>query len=169
MKNISKCMTTKLITISEGSDLASAYKLMQLNSIRHLPVINKQEEIVGILSDRDLLRALKTEIIHQPGFKIENAKFDSTDIVYEYMSTPVKSFDKRVSLNQVLKEMIKDKISCYLISDEQKIVGIVTSENFLEMLLKYLENEEASSWSLERFLYTPWVQSATTSIGQAGI
>ena len=169
MQNISKCMTTQLITVSESSDLTSAYKLMQLNSIRHLPVVNAQDEVVGILSDRDLQRALKTEVLHQLGLTIENAKFDPEEVVYEYMSSPIKTFDKKVPLRHVVKEMLKDKISCYLISDEQKIVGIVTSDDFLEILLKYLDNEEANSWSLERFLYTPWVQSASNSIGQAGI
>lgn len=169
MQTISKFMTNKMITISESADLSSAYKVMQTNNIRHLPVLNRHEEIVGILSDRDLLRALKTEIFHQPGFKIEDAKFDPTEIVYEYMSRPVKTFDKKTPVAQVVREMIKDKISSYLISDGQDVIGIVTSENFLHLLLKYLNEEDSSTWSLERILSTPWVQSASNSLSQAGI
>lgn len=169
MQTISKCMTNKLITTHENESLANAYRLMQVNNIRHLPVINRSDEVVGILSDRDLLRALKTQIIHQPGFKVEDAKFDPTEIVYEYMSSPVKTFDKKTPIDQVVQAMINDKISCYLISDGQDIVGIVSSENFLHLLLHYLRNEKTTAWSLEKILTAPWVQSASNSLSQAGI
>jgi len=169
MQTISKCMTNKLITIDESESLSTAYRTMQTNNIRHLPVLNRSSEVVGIISDRDLLRALKTQIIHQPGFKIEDAKFDPTEIVYEYMSSPVKAFDKKTPIDQVVKTMIDDKISCYLISDDQDIVGIVSSENFLHFLLHYLKREDSSSWSLEKILTSPWVQSTSNSLSQAGI
>lgn len=169
MQTISKCMTNKLITINENDALSTAYRTMQTNNIRHLPVLNRSSEVVGIISDRDLLRALKTQIIHQPGFKIEDAKFDPTEIVYEYMSSPVKAFDKKTPVEQVVKTMIADKISCYLISDGQDIVGIVSSENFLHLLLNYIKAETAPSWSLERILNLPWVQSTSNSLSQAGI
>ncbi|MEK6772604.1 MAG: CBS domain-containing protein [Bdellovibrionota bacterium] len=169
MQAISNFMTSKMITVDESADLASAYRLMLNNKIRHLPVLNKDREVVGLLSDRDLLRALKTQVIHQPGFKIEDAKFDPTDIVYEYMSRPVKTFDVKTPIDRVVRGMINDKISCYLISDNEGIVGLVTTENFLQLLLSYLAKDDSSSWSLEKILSTPWIQSASNSLSQAGI
>lgn len=169
MRTISKFMTDKMITVSETADLIFAYELMQKNNIRHLPVLNKKGEITGILSDRDLLRAQNTQVIQVPNFKIEEAKFDPKEDVSEYMSTPVKTFEKDTPIDQVVREMIQDKMSCYLIADGSEVIGIVTYEDFLQLLLQYIAEDEAPVWSLEKVLASPMVQSASNSLSQVGI
>lgn len=51
-------MTVSLITIREDSPIAGALSLMRQFNIRHLPVINDKRELVGILSIRDVARAI---------------------------------------------------------------------------------------------------------------
>ena len=53
-----RVMSKKLITIKDTYSLESAYNVMQTHSIRHLPVLNDQDEVVGIISDRDLMRGV---------------------------------------------------------------------------------------------------------------
>ncbi len=52
---ISKYMTTKLITASPEMTVKDAFLAMRTHRVRHLPVL-ENDELVGIISDRDLRR-----------------------------------------------------------------------------------------------------------------
>ncbi len=54
---VSTIMTKNVITISPETPVKEAAKIMVEKKIRHLP-ITEQDRIVGIISDRDILRAL---------------------------------------------------------------------------------------------------------------
>lgn len=51
-------MTSSLITIREDAPISGALSLMRLNNIRHLPVIDDSGKLCGIISIRDIARAL---------------------------------------------------------------------------------------------------------------
>ena len=51
-------MTASLITIKEDSPITGALALMRQFNIRHLPVVNDKGELTGIISIRDIARAV---------------------------------------------------------------------------------------------------------------
>lgn len=51
-----------LITINADTPIISAVRVMQKNNVRHLPIIEKGE-LVGIVTQRDLLRALALHVL----------------------------------------------------------------------------------------------------------
>jgi acetoin utilization protein AcuB len=53
--NVSKFMTQKLITAAPDMSVKQAFLLMRASRVRHIPVV-EGEELVGIISDRDLRR-----------------------------------------------------------------------------------------------------------------
>ncbi len=57
-----KIMSKPLITINGNMPIVEAIRLMQKNNVRHLPVIEKGE-LTGIVTQRDLLRALALHVI----------------------------------------------------------------------------------------------------------
>ncbi|MFC1659874.1 CBS domain-containing protein [Gemmatimonadota bacterium] len=58
--NVSKYMTQKLITATPDMSVKQAFLLMRTHRVRHIPVV-QGEELVGIISDRDLRRPRWTE------------------------------------------------------------------------------------------------------------
>lgn len=52
---IEQCMTSKLVLCNEDDDLEKVLDLMQENQVRRVPVVNKQNEIQGIVSLSDLV------------------------------------------------------------------------------------------------------------------
>jgi len=50
-------MSKHPITITEDTPINQALKFMQDEKVRRLPVLNKKGELVGIVSERDLLYA----------------------------------------------------------------------------------------------------------------
>ncbi|MEM0064373.1 MAG: CBS domain-containing protein [Metallosphaera sp.] len=51
-------MTSSLITVREDSPITGALSLMRTYNIRHLPVVNQEGKLTGIISIRDIARAL---------------------------------------------------------------------------------------------------------------
>ena len=52
---VKKAMTSNVITIGEEASLEEARRLIVTHAIRHLPVVNNQGKLVGLLSVRQLL------------------------------------------------------------------------------------------------------------------
>ncbi|WP_374029189.1 CBS domain-containing protein [Bdellovibrio bacteriovorus] len=146
-------MTRKLVTIGKDATVAEAYRLMTNFWIRHLPVMDETDEfIVGMLSERDLLRAPSQETP-----------------VNQVMSSPLKVFEVDAPIKAVVESMIEEKISAFLIAKEDEVVGIVTSEDMLVLLDQLLEKGDHRTWNLGELLFNPALQRTAYLVGQAGI
>lgn len=146
-------ITRHLVTIDKNATAEDAYKLMTNNWVRHLPVLDSENDlIVGMLSDRDLMRAPTNK---KP--------------VYELMSSPVRTFEITTPVKKVVQTMIEDKLSAFLITRNEDVVGIVTTEDMLLLLAQFLTEEESSKWILGEFLVNPALQSGVNMVSQAGI
>lgn len=146
-------MTRRLVTLNKHVHANEAYKVMSEGSIRHLPVTDDTGEyIVGMLSDRDLLRSPHP-----------------TTPIFELMSTPVRTFDIDTPIRSVLNAMIEEKISAFIITGKEGIEGIVTTEDMLILLAQMLEDEESPKWILGEFLVNPVFQGTVNMASQAGI
>ena len=53
---VSSYMTRQVITIPPDMGIREAFFLMKAHSIRHLPIVDKNRQLIGIISDRELRR-----------------------------------------------------------------------------------------------------------------
>ncbi|MBU6152941.1 MAG: CBS domain-containing protein [Bdellovibrionales bacterium] len=142
MKTLEQLMTKHPLTIAENDSLQKASDLMLQRRIRHLPVTDSKGDVIGILSDRDIQRAMVvrsvaggTEIVLSPHRKVR-----------EFMSWPPHTVDLSTPITQVLQILIKEKISALLVESELsgKIRGIITSEDLLmefEQMIRQTSSE----------------------------
>jgi len=56
-------MTREVITINKDADIFEAKDKMTKHRIRHLPVVGKDNRIIGIVSDRDIRSALPCSLL----------------------------------------------------------------------------------------------------------
>lgn len=85
-----------LIYVNQDEDLAKAWKTMQDNSIRHLVVVDDDYQMVGLLSDRDCLRATVSQsFVNAKGRMVESWVPDA--LVKEFMRSPVKTIKSVVA------------------------------------------------------------------------
>ena len=146
-------MSRKLQVISLDDTVDNALHMMRNNWIRHLPVLDRNNEsVVGMISERDLLVAPKTQAP-----------------VSTIMSTPVKIFDINTPLDSVVHAMIVDKMSAYLITDNEEVIGIVTSEDMLVLLEDLLTKDEKKPTTVMDLLMNPVLQRTMNMMSQAGI
>ncbi len=137
----SQIMTKKLITIGILEPLSKAYTVMQDRKIRHLPVINEFGEIIGILSDRDLQRAMTP---HEPTTKYnsDQPEINANFQVKDFMNWPVRSINEEVTIDEVARRMLNEKVSALLVYDYQKhCKGIITTDDLLKYLISLLSKD----------------------------
>lgn len=59
---VSRSMSRNLITIGKDADIFAAQEKMTKNRIRHLPVVEGKDFLIGIVTDRDIRSALPYNI-----------------------------------------------------------------------------------------------------------
>lgn len=135
--SIDTLMTKHPITIGYEDTIQKSSELMLEYRFRHLPVTDQNGNVIGILSDRDIQRAMETrhqgievELVLAPGKKVK-----------DFMSWPPHTVSNETSLIDVVTFMIQEKISALLVNSTKtgKTIGIVTSEDVLKEFLKYLK------------------------------
>lgn len=140
-KEANEIMTKKLITISMSASMLEAYKIMFSRKIRHLPVVDSLGNIIGILSDRDVQRAMKLEH-RQNAFQDESIDFDPADKTKDFMSFPIKTVNSTSSVRDVALMMLNEKISAFLVVDNNELpCGIVTTDDMLKLLISFLDKD----------------------------
>jgi CBS domain-containing membrane protein len=114
-------MSTAVITMKESDTLSAAQIEMQMAEIRHLPVVDKRGHVVGVLSDRDILRNLT---------KIDGKPTPVTQI----MSRRVQTVKASMLASEAATLLIEHKFGCLpVVGDDEQIVGIITDTDFLKI------------------------------------
>lgn len=131
-------MSKNLITIKYYQTLEDAYRKLKKHAIRHLPVIDELGDVLGIISDRDVQRGMQPEARDYMSFEFDSVDFDPAAKVVDYMSIPIKTVDYNEPLQTIAQRMVDEKISSFLVTKNGPIVGIITHEDLLQVLVKLL-------------------------------
>lgn len=133
-------MTKNLITVKATTPIIAAYEEMRDRGIRHLPVVDVSGKLVGILSDRDLLRAANTRVVNEIE---QEMTFNPHHTVEDFMSWPVQTVSELASVEDVAKKMIEQKVSAFVVNGPNHYFkGIITTDDLLQYLVELLHNSE---------------------------
>jgi acetoin utilization protein AcuB len=140
---VSESMNKKIYTVSPDKSVHEAYEFMKERRIRHLVVVDGSKHVVGVLSDRDVLRAMHTDIEQAGSVKVIGEHFNSEDLVQDYMSWDIQTLGESAGLRQAALKMLETKISSLVVVNENhQMVGFITSDDLLWVLVKLTEERE---------------------------
>jgi acetoin utilization protein AcuB len=134
MMSLETLMSTDLKTISPGSDLADARSTMHDNRIHHLPVVDDDGKLVGLLTLTNLLAATDS-ILRDPDNRM-HAKEISVD---EIMITDVATVDEHASALTAALFLEKHQIGCLPVVTKGELRGIITDTDFVGVAINLLE------------------------------
>lgn len=136
MAHIDGIMTQNPVFVSQHININKARKLMAENKIRHLPVKDSDTgHIIGMLSQKELL-ANALRIINQRGLeKLEYCE-KSMDVASLMSISPV-IFERTAEIQQVALSLNKLKSGCIAIVEDDRLVGVVTSSDFVKFAANY--------------------------------
>jgi CBS domain-containing membrane protein len=146
MFTLDAIMTTDLVTVSLSTSLAEARSLMQEHRIRHLPVVNDGGELVGLLTQSDVLAATDS-ILRDDDNRIRAREI----LIQDVMVTKVATVDETASLRQAALFLEKHRIGCLPVVSEEKLVGIITDTDFVGVAINLLEQLEEIEPVTEEF------------------
>jgi len=124
-------MTDNPVTIAPDRPVIQAYALMAERDIRHLPVV-ADGKLVGILSDRDLHRA-----ISEGGAKaVGEIEYQFTTPVSALMTKDgIVTAEPMTTLEEAAKLLVSTKVHSLPVLEGAKLVGILTAHDLLRALL----------------------------------
>ncbi|MBT3350238.1 MAG: CBS domain-containing protein [Nitrospinaceae bacterium] len=124
-------MSRKLEYLNVSDALSLADDLMVIRRIRHLPIMDNGE-LVGIVSDRDLLQA---GLAMAMGFsKRTEERFLSTVLVGEVMTSDVITIDQNADVKKAARIMSSRNIGCLPVLAGVKLVGLLSESDILRVI-----------------------------------
>ncbi|MBC2694488.1 MAG: CBS domain-containing protein [Desulfobacteraceae bacterium] len=135
---VSQSMTREVITINKDADIFEAKDKMTKHHIRHLPVVGKDNRIIGIVSDRDIRSALPCSLLKD----YDTGK--TREKLLEFKIKDIMRIDPfTVSLSYTIQDtlllMQKTQVGAFPVVDKQgRIKGIVSTRDLLRSFINVL-------------------------------
>ena len=144
-------MKTEIISVLPETPVKEVARLMIDNKISALPVVTKFNEIVGVVSEGDLIS--KVVKPHEPGLMtyLFHAALASSNEVLDYrkamarwnaqtaeeaMTSPAICVSPEDTVEKVGQIMLDDKVKRVFVTEEGHLLGVISRSVFVELLLK---------------------------------
>ncbi len=124
-------MTEDVVAVNPGDRLVALRNLMTSRDIRHVPVVENDRELVGLVSQRDLLRNSLIEQVDVPDY-VEDALLERLRI-NELMTTEVASITPDADIREAAQIMFENKYGCRPVGEGRRLVGILTESDFVRL------------------------------------
>jgi CBS domain-containing protein len=128
----------KLMTIYPHATSQEAAKKMRSKKVSSLVVVEKGDAPVGIVTERDLVRNVCSRDISS----------DSV-LIQEIMSSPIVTIDVDASIEQAADKMIQNRVRHLLITENDRIYGIITPSDFTIYLAENLNMDDVNARILQ--------------------
>lgn len=130
---VGEVMTRELVTMHPGDTLAELRDRMYEHQIRHIPVVDDERYLVGLVSHRDLLR---NTLMERPGSSayVEDSILEELR-VEQIMTRELEVATPSTTLADTARVMLEKKYGCMPVVDGQRLVGILTESDFLRVYL----------------------------------
>lgn len=137
MLKIKDLMSAPVFSLKENDSLYSAKTLMDLQRIRHIPIVTVDNVFTGLITHRDLLSATVSRLAEvDPETQKE---IDSGIPIKEIMRTDIHSVTEDTLLKDAAQTLLNHKYGCLPVVQEGELVGIVTEADFLRLTINLMD------------------------------
>ncbi|MGB8170757.1 MAG: CBS domain-containing protein [Chthoniobacteraceae bacterium] len=128
-------MSTNLVTVHHGDPVSKVRQLIREHGVHHLPVVSGQK-LVGIISNTDVLRVSFGDTF-QTDERAVDATLDHTFTIEQLMQKDPVSVRENAPIREAAHALVQGSFhSLPIVSDGQKLVGLVTSTDLIRYLLE---------------------------------
>ena len=129
------CMSKKLVTFHPDQSMEEVIQTLLKKRISGGPVIDKDDKLVGMISEGDCLKELvKGKYLNSP---------NHSGTVKDHMVTNVVTIDPNTEILEVAQKFLKMRLRRFPVMKEGKLIGQISQKDVMEAVLK-LKNE---TWS----------------------
>ncbi|HEX4996804.1 MAG TPA: CBS domain-containing protein [Terriglobia bacterium] len=127
-------MTTSVKTLGRNDKLSVADSLMRTERIRHLPVIDEDGRLAGIISQRDLFFSALMQALGY-GTVSHNHTLEGI-YIKEVMTDNVITTTPDTLLTAAAKAMVDNRIGCLPVVDGESLVGILSESDIVSAVVQ---------------------------------
>jgi CBS-domain-containing membrane protein len=130
-RTVEQLMSTDLFTVNEDEPIDLAAHVMDWKHIRHVPVEDSENHLVGLVSHRALVRLMA---------RVLTEGLEHAVLVREVMEKEVVTVNPETPTLEALGRMKRHKVSCLPVVDSShRLVGIITERDFMRISGRLLE------------------------------
>ena len=132
-------MTSHVFTVGPDESITTLQDLMSEKRIRHAPVVDEDGAVLGLVSERDVLRRTFNQEADLP----LSVRLDVLTAVKvrDIMTWEVETIDVDEDLSTAAQIMLDNKYGCLPVVEEGVLAGILTEADFV----KFVAEAEAPS------------------------
>ncbi len=139
---VRKKMKKDLITITKEERMTTAKKILKEKGIRHLPVVDGKK-LVGLVSNMDIRKA---EASPATSLEIRELHYLLDKLtVGEIMTRNVITISPDISVEEATTLLHDNKIGCLPVVEDGNLVGILTENDVMEILIEVMGMKEKGS------------------------
>ncbi|MGN1402632.1 MAG: acetoin utilization AcuB family protein [Bacillus sp. (in: firmicutes)] len=155
---LEEIMETEVITLSEEDTIESAIELMRKSQIRHLPIVDEERHLIGLVSSQDIRDA--TPSIFRSQSHLEDLQMPlrtimKTDIIYGH---PLDFVEDMAAV------FYENKIGCMPVIRDGRLVGIVTETDMLHTFVKLTGAHQPGSHIQIKVINKPGILSDVSAV-----
>lgn len=125
-------MSKPVVRVSPSTPVREAIALLIEHGFAALPVVNTDEQVVGIFTEADALRA----------------GAPAAGRVGDYMTTPVEVVSMDTDTEQIARHMLGDRLRCVPVAEDGVLVGVVSRRDLLRHLVGHDDDITARAHAL---------------------
>ena len=146
---VREIMSAVVETLSVGDTLAVARERLERGRIRHLPIVDGNERVVGLITHRRILEAW----VSHGHPERERVELVARDVPVEMlMEKNVQTVAPETPAADAAAILETRRIGCLPVVDGGKLVGIVTESDFVRFARRYFEWEAAGGRATPQIL-----------------
>jgi acetoin utilization protein AcuB len=129
-------MTSDPVTITVNTSLKDALELVRSKSFRHLPVLDEDGGLVGIVTEKSLVYASPTPTTTLSVFEVDFVL--SRTKVGQVIQGPIITVRPDLPIEEAARVMIDHRIGCLPVVEDEKLVGIISDTDIFRVFAEGL-------------------------------
>lgn len=132
LPEVTAFMRSDFPTLFPWDTIKKSYDTLMDHNIRALPVLDGDEKLVGIISERDIVRYRTRNILPK------HAEFYVT--VSDLMTQEVNVFSPETSLREACERFVETNNNQFPVVEDEEVIGIVTQSDLLRYFSENLDD-----------------------------
>lgn len=137
MLTVGDLMTSTLFTLLSSDTLYTAKQIMEMARVRHVPIVDGDDNYIGLITHRDILSAAVSKLSD-----IDDSTQDELDAgipVSEIMRTDTATVNPDTLLRDAAQTLLEHKYGCLPVLEGRKLKGIITEADFLRLTISLMD------------------------------
>lgn len=136
---VEEIMRRQVLTLKKYDTIESALKILIENHLRHIPIVDDENHVIGIISDRDI-RDASPSILN-----VNNGHEALLNPVEKIMTKNVITVHPLDFVEEVSAIFYEREIACLPVTKEGKLVGMITEKDMLYTLIQLTGANQAGT------------------------